>query len=113
MRRNVLRLSVATVMAFGMIGVSASGAFATKPDPLHKVTICHATASKTNPYVVITVDMASIVGESGHGISGVNQGDIIPPFTMDGIVYPGHNWDDAHRGLSDGCNIPDSQPPSQ
>ena len=32
---------------------------ATKP-PDHKITICHRTDSYTNPYVVITVDVASV-----------------------------------------------------
>lgn len=49
-----------------------------------KVTICHATASKTNPYVKITVDVASILNGHGHGYGGVNSGDIIPAFTYVG-----------------------------
>lgn len=35
-------------------------AAATQPDPEHKVTICHRTASDTNPYVFIEVDEASL-----------------------------------------------------
>jgi hypothetical protein len=37
-----------------------------------KITICHATGSMTNPYVVITI---SVNGLSGHGD---HEGDIIP-----------------------------------
>lgn len=52
----------------------AQTALATKPgtDPDavdgHKITICHATNSATNPYVVITIDVAawSTSGDVGH-----------------------------------------------
>jgi hypothetical protein len=82
-------IAVAMVVA-GTLGGTASMASATKGDE-HTVEICHATASKTNPYVMITVDVASIVGDSGHGSSGVNEGDIIPAFDIAGYSYAGHN----------------------
>jgi hypothetical protein len=105
MRRTIARAAVAATVALGAVGACASLASATKPDPEHKVTICHATASKSNPYVVITVDIASIVGDSGHGHSGVNAGDIIQPFDMDGYSYPGNNWDPAHQAIfANDCN---------
>jgi hypothetical protein len=105
MRQKTARAIVVAMVVLGAVGTGASLASATKPDPDHKVTICHATASRTNPYVVITVDIASIVGDSGHGHSGVNLGDIIPPFDMGGYVYAGNNWDDTHQAiLADGCN---------
>ena len=100
MRRNRLaRIFTATVVAVGMVGASASMASATSGDP-HKVTICHATASRSNPYVVITVDVASIGDTSGHGRSGVNAGDIIPPFDIAGVQYAGNNWDAAHAPVA-------------
>ena len=37
-----------------------------------RISICHATASSTNPYVLITVDRSSL---NGHGL---HNGDIIP-----------------------------------
>jgi hypothetical protein len=37
-----------------------------------KITICHATGSSTNPYVVITIDKHGLNGHGGH------DGDIIP-----------------------------------
>jgi len=84
-------------------------ASATKADPADKITICHATASDSNPYVEISVDAASIVGDSGHGHSGVNAGDIIPPFTIDGNAYAGNNWDVDHQAIFDnGCSVPAS-----
>jgi hypothetical protein len=47
-------------------------AVTTTPVTGDKITICHATGSKTNPYVEITV---SVNGLNGHG---KHQGDIIP-----------------------------------
>jgi hypothetical protein len=102
MGHRTARVIVVAMAALGIAGVDASQASATKPDPAHKVTICHATASRTNPYVVITVDIASIVGDAGHGRSGVNAGDIIPPFAMNGYEYAGNNWDAEHQAIFDG-----------
>jgi len=90
-----------------ILGVGTTVASATKPDPTHRVTICHATASDSNPYVAITVDIASIVGDSGHGHSGVNAGDIIPAFNIDGYSYPGRNLDNGGADiLANDCNLP-------
>lgn len=93
----------------GLLGATASMASATKGDPDHKVTICHATASRSNPYVIITVDVASIVGDSGHGSSGVNEGDIIPAFDIAGFSYPGHN---LQLLGTYGCGLPTPPPPT-
>ena len=72
-----------------------------------KITICHATASDTNPYVTETVDEASIENPSGHGSSGVNAGDIIPPFTDGSFSFAGQNWDPNGQAIwSNGCKIP-------
>lgn len=43
----------------------------------NKITICHATGSQTNPYVVITPDANGVI--SGH-VNHQDSGDIIPPF---------------------------------
>jgi hypothetical protein len=83
-------------------------------EKLDRVTICHATASETNPYVVETVDKNSIVfGDDGHGNSGVNIGDIIPPFDYgDGLHYDGHNWDATGQAIfNNDCNLPVTPPP--
>jgi hypothetical protein len=37
-----------------------------------KITICHATGSATNPYVIITIDLSGLNGHGDH------DGDIIP-----------------------------------
>jgi hypothetical protein len=108
MRTRTGKAIAAVMVVAGTLGGSASVASATKGDPEHKVTICHATASKTNPYVMITVDVASIVGDSGHGTSGVNEGDIIPAFDIAGYSYAGHN---LHLVGTQGCGL--EAPPSE
>src|SRR4051812_45675166 len=109
MRGTSRRAIAAGLMVVGVLGASASVAAATKGVPDHKVTICHATASATNPYVVITVDVASIGDDSGHGRSGVNEGDITPPFDIAGHVYAGNNWDAAHQAIfAADCGLPTS-----
>jgi hypothetical protein len=120
-----------TVMVLSALG---SGASAT-PDA--SVTLCHATASTTNPYIVITVNADSIqtqiFGNNGHAThvgpifdpnGGKNQptwGDIIPPFTYvqagsnQEIQYAGLNWPAGEPILDNGCQLVSQQttpPPS-
>lgn len=89
----------------------------------HKVTICHATNANNNPYVQITVDVASILNKHGHdGHDGpvwdaslksqhIKWGDIIPEFTYtspSGVPahYDGQNLDGGYFWLANGCNAP-------
>ncbi len=108
MRTRTAKALAAIMVVAGTIGGTASIASATQGTPDHSVTICHATASQTNPYVVITVDVASI-GDAGHGHSGVNDGDIIPAFNIAGVSYPGHNLD---RLPVSGCPLQSQYPNS-
>ena len=69
----------------------------TKPEE-HKVTLCHATGSSANPYVMITVDYHAL--KEGHTAA---KGDIIPPTTINGVTYSG-NWDAAGQAIfNNGC----------
>jgi len=78
------------------------------------VTLCHATASQTNPYVVITTDDDGVLGAGHSGGNGHDShgGDIIPPFDYvdnkgDAKSYPGLNWDGAGQSiLANGCEPP-------
>ena len=102
-----------------------SAALATKPAPEHKVTICHRTNSDTNPYVAITVDIAS-TGHMKHGhdtehegpiwdptlkSQHIEWGDIIPPYQYLDFSYPGQNWSAEGQAIFDGgCAIADPEP---
>jgi len=67
------RFAVLLLTSVLVLGVTQT-ALATKPgsDPAaidgHKITICHATNSASNPYVVITIDVAAwhASGDVGH-----------------------------------------------
>jgi hypothetical protein len=67
-----------------------------------KVTLCHATGSESNPYVVIEVAAAGAY--NGHlGNSHQNGEDIIPPFQFQGQTYSQH-WDSAGQAIfKNGC----------
>ena len=77
------------VVTAGLVVVALAApasTLATKGNPDHKVTICHRTDSQTNPYVQLTVDVASVDGIAGndHG-----QGDHLLEHQGD-VWYPGH-----------------------
>ncbi|MGH3138025.1 MAG: prealbumin-like fold domain-containing protein, partial [Gaiellaceae bacterium] len=79
------------------------------------VTLCHATSSQTNPFVVITTDDDGVLGAGQSGGNGHDShgGDIIPPFDYtdnNGAPqsYPGKNWDAAGQAiLAGGCEPPE------
>ena len=73
-----------------------------------KITICHATSSKNNPYNEISVNLSSL--GDGHGSSGINSDDIIPP-TQDSNYPNGHNWTALGQAIwNNKCEIPDKIP---
>jgi len=115
-RRLVLPLAAAGLAACAGIAAAALSQGPGVPllqDRDEKVTICHATASDTNPFVQEQPDHDSIVKESGHDS---HPDDIIPPFSyVDGDVtkhYPGKNWDGQGQAIwGNGCNVPPPAPP--
>lgn len=67
----------------------------------HKITICHATSSQTNPYVRITV--AKAAAYHAH-ISHQDGRDIIPPFTYEDQTYS-QNWNATGQVIyNNGCD---------
>ncbi len=84
-----------------------------------QVTLCHSTASPTNPYNDITTDAKSIVNlPNGHDS---DADDIIPSFQYNFgaglITYPGKNLTTTYTGgvtgqqiLNNGCDIPTVTP---
>ena len=82
---------LAGAMSVGALFLVASPASASAEDPQF-VTMCHATGSSTNPYVMITLDVAGpFHAHLQH--DGDHPGeDIIPPFTYREETYQSPNW---------------------
>lgn len=118
MKKTHLAVLTAAVVAVGATVplVAAQGT------PSDKVTICHATASVTNPYTSPEVNTSSVDEVNnkfldGHGdhtgpvfdpAGGKDQpawGDIIPPFESPiGTKFPGYNWTEAGQAIyNNGC----------
>jgi hypothetical protein len=128
MRRRLAIFSVIGAMlaalAVGGIGVLSASAQGGNED---NVTLCHATDSVTNPYVVITIDQNGIdninTGPNGHGThtgplvtseaeaqalkdQKIQWGDIIPAFDIGGVSFPGLNNTPAGLAiLANGCEF--------
>jgi hypothetical protein len=133
-RRTVLGVAGLTAAAGTIMVLTASNSIAS-PGNGDAVTLCHATGSTTNPYVVITVDPNSIdtliFGPNGHSThtgpifdpnGGKDQpawGDIIPAFTYTPgangstpVDYPGLNVPAGQAILDAGCVVAgESTPP--
>jgi hypothetical protein len=96
------------LLAFGLV-IGAAACSQALADQEPQVTICHATASSSNPYTQNTVDQSSIWdGETVNG-HGLHAGDIIPAFG----TYPGQNLGLLDI-LANGCDIPPTttEPPA-
>jgi len=85
MRQAARMTAMLTACSALGIGFVAAAQADDPPPPGHKVTICHGTASETNPYVLITIDEHALGahfgpdgpgGESGHGAR--NASDTFP-----------------------------------
>jgi hypothetical protein len=88
-------------------------------NPGSSITICHATSSNSNPYIVNTPNAnGSVDGHDNHDgpiwpsvDSQGNWGDIIPPFSYNDnnqtLQYLGQNWDTTGQSIwNNNCNIP-------
>lgn len=72
-----------------------------------KVTICHATGSESNPFVVNSPSAAGVY--NGH-IAHQHSEDIIPPFQYKGETYS-QNWDAEGQAIwNNGCEVPTESP---
>jgi LPXTG-motif cell wall-anchored protein len=72
--------------------------------PEGKASICHATGSATNPFVLIGPSPVGVI--FGHlGASHQGGRDIIPPFVYNGVTYS-QNWDAAGQAIfAAGCVV--------
>jgi hypothetical protein len=105
------------LLAIVLAGLGVPLAGATQPDPEHKITLCHRTDSRTNPYVTESVDVASALFEGHDGHDGPvfspdlpeheKWGDIIPAFDFGpGEQYAGKNLSTAGQAILDaGCVV--------
>lgn len=64
-RRLITLLTTISLLLLSVMGPALATKPASDTDD-HKVTICHATNSATNPYVVITIDIAAWHEEGGE-----------------------------------------------
>ena len=97
----------ATALAPIAIGALASPALADS-DQVTKVTICHATSSATNPFVVIRPASPAVLHAHVNHHDG---GDIVPPFSYRGVDYPGENWTAEGKALSENGCMAQAPPP--
>ncbi|MCU1566618.1 MAG: hypothetical protein JWQ56_1555 [Pseudarthrobacter sp.] len=89
-------LAVLGVTGLALLGATAPAQAGDDSDNDHKITICHATGSESNPYVSITVDVHAAEAHYGHQ----NGGDIIPGYGK----WHGQNWgDDGQATYNNGC----------
>lgn len=94
-RTGVLVAAVTSALLLTALPASAAA---------NKVTICHATGSATNPYVVITPSAAGVYNGHYRQHDDLGQGDIIPTFTYRGVTYPAKNGGQA--AIDNGCKRP-------
>jgi hypothetical protein len=86
-----------------------------------KVTICHRTASESNPYRTPPVNTAGAANAHmdhigpifGQQAPGQKWGDIIEPFTFRGEDFPGLNWTAEGQEIAgNGCALPEPECPA-
>ena len=82
MKRILAAIGVTGLVLLGATAPAAATDDEEKGD--HKVTICHATGSDSNPYVQITVDWHALKAHHSE-----HWGDIIPG---------GHKWERPKLG---------------
>lgn len=93
MKRILAAIGVTGLVLLGATAPAAATDDEEKGD--HKVTICHATGSDSNPYVQITVDWHALKAHHSE-----HWGDIIPG----GHKWGGQNWDEDGQAIYyNGC----------
>jgi hypothetical protein len=117
--KRIVLLVIAIISASFFVNINNSVG-AESPVNENKVTICHRTASRSNPYSQISIDIDSVDGVEGNGNTadhynehqgpifsddleiGVEWGDIIPPISP---YHEGLNWTEEGQAIyNNGCN---------
>lgn len=115
-RRRALRIATAcVVVTSGLVGAAAATTHAS-PYMDIAVTICRATNSHSQPYVlesVSPIDLVALPGSPSAMLIGPIWtdsapfwGDIVPPIA--GYVPNGQNWASGAAILNNNCAIPQS-----
>lgn len=73
-----MKRALAAGAVVGVLGAMTTTAASHAAPAQERVTICHATSSASNPYVVITVSSSAVDGSKRNDHSS-HAGDIIPP----------------------------------
>jgi hypothetical protein len=106
-RRIGQKLALSSVLLAGAAGALVATALPASA-AADKVTICHATGSATNPYVVISPSAAGVANGHYREHDDLGQGDIIPTFTYNGVTYAAKNGGEA--AIKNGCTVPTTYP---
>ena len=121
LHRHTTRTALSLGAVTALVAMSGAPALADSGNKNDKQTICHATSSDTNPYVMITPNKnADVQGHDRHSEAGVwtptmkaagqRWGDIIPPFTYNDHgetkSYPGMNWAAGQAWFDNDCQVP-------
>jgi len=97
------RIAFLVLGASVLAAVPALGTSSPALGPNTRVRICHATRSKTNPYVMISPSVAGIV--NGH-LKHQDHRDVVPPFTFRGQTYSQNSTPAGLTFLAGGCSGP-------
>lgn len=104
------KLATLSVFVLALVVVFSSASAMTQEQT---VTICHATASESNPYIVnhpaADGDVSGHDSHEGGVFPDDPWGDIIPPFDYgDGQHYEGKNWTAAGQAIWENeCEVPE------
>jgi hypothetical protein len=120
-RKPAQAFALGSAVALAVMSVPGVGLAASKGNSNDKQTICHATNSDTNPYVVITPNKnGDLDGHAKHTgpiwtpalkDQHISWGDIIPPFDYNDHGTPAHfnglNWTATGQAwFANGCKAP-------
>jgi hypothetical protein len=85
------------------------GVLAAKP-PETKVTVCHATASESNPYTKNVVSVKSVDDATGLNGHGDHDGDAWHSFSFQDVIYPGQNESLFGEAFDGDCDPIEEEP---
>jgi hypothetical protein len=108
MKRILAALAV-TGLAIMSAPATAIASPTESPGGGEMITICHATGSTTNPFVVITI---SLNGLNGHANANHQLSEDIIPANSGNVAPDGQNWTAGGQAtFNNGC-VPKTVPPA-